>query len=620
MSTPLPADLAGSTGTPPEVLELSAASIPSLAGYAARTFASVTIVAHGWTEIFLAEMPARLMVQTRKLVVRVADETPRSLRPAALGALTLRGADIRWSGTNSAGVEVMVEAAKPAPVVTLLRGALGRQVGLPRVPLRAGISNRQVEPYLVGNPYIRYSEVDDVIVSLHQRLAAVDVVLDATEAVADCGPVAGTDETRLPVVRVLASPAPSGAATDFRGRDRALLVPPVDTKVVNPVGFDAGPHGRHGRLFVDESDSRFVCDDDRGRNLFAIQAGAPLNRRHIQLTRRLRYLAVDPSAFHRPIEAARLLSQLAAAGVPLVTGPLPESQRVLLGEAVADILERITPELLAEPFVREAASVRLRRQALRTFNADVTARAIAALAGVSIPPRPTVSVLLVTRRPEFLKGALDQIEQQTWAELEVVLGLHGDHFPPREVEEATAGYSRPLTIVAIPAAVPFGEAFNRVTSVARGTYVAKWDDDDLYGAEHVWDLVAATDYSGADVVGKGSDIVVMQERGTTLRAESRGTERRVRNVAGGTFLLRRETLDDVGGWRPLAFSIDRALLVQLGDAGATIYRTHQFGYLLRRHALGHTWDPGDRYFLDKAQEQWDVTSARQTLALNAEWD
>ena len=43
------------------------------------------------------------------------------------------------------------------------------------------------------------------------------------------------------------------------------------------------------------------------------------------------------------------------------------------------------------------------------------------------------------------------------------------------------------------------------TRVAQGTLLTKVDDDDLYGPEHVWDLVLARCYSGAAVVGKGAE-------------------------------------------------------------------------------------------------------------------
>ena len=57
----------------------------------------------------------------------------------------------------------------------------------------------------------------------------------------------------------------------------------------------------------------------------------------------------------------------------------------------------------------------------------------------------------------------------------------------------------------LPAAVlrrPLGAVLAAATAAAAGPLLAKMDDDDVYGAEHLWDLVLAHEYSGAALVGK----------------------------------------------------------------------------------------------------------------------
>ena len=52
-------------------------------------------------------------------------------------------------------------------------------------------------------------------------------------------------------------------------------------------------------------------------------------------------------------------------------------------------------------------------------------------------------------------------------------------------------------------------------------------------------------------------------------------------------------------WRQLIL-IEDAMLV-----GGAIWRTHPFGYLLRRTEGEHTWEIDDRYFLRHADQKWD---------------
>jgi hypothetical protein len=75
-------------------------------------------------------------------------------------------------------------------------------------------------------------------------------------------------------------------------------------------------------------------------------------------------------------------------------------------------------------------------------------------------------------------------------------------------------------------------------------------------------------------------------------------------VAGGTMLIAKGDLESVGGWRPVPRSVDLGLIERLRRDGAMIYQTHPLGYIYHRRATGHTWDPGDQYFLDTAFARW----------------
>ena len=55
----------------------------------------------------------------------------------------------------------------------------------------------------------------------------------------------------------------------------------------------------------------------------------------------------------------------------------------------------------------------------------------------------------------------------------------------------------------------------------------------------------------------------------------------------------------VDGW-----GVDYGLIDRLRREGAVIFRTHPFGYVYHRRERGHTWDPGQQYFLDTAFARW----------------
>ncbi|MFB6397523.1 glycosyltransferase [Polymorphospora lycopeni] len=302
-----------------------------------------------------------------------------------------------------------------------------------------------------------------------------------------------------------------------------------------------------------------------------------------------------------PVETAALLVQLAATGAVLHAPKLPAPVADLIVPELRDIITGPAPA--GDELAMEARSVRQRRAALRGHATDFALPRIAAGRFPELGRPPTVSALLATRRPEMLAGALDAIIGQTYPELEIVLCLHGIELPA-EIRARLAGCGRPVEVLEVPDTISFGEALGAATRRANGTLVTKFDDDDSYGTEHVWDLVLARQYSGATLVGKGSEFVHLETLGITVRRPSGVPEADGELVAGGTMLLARGDLEAVGGWRPVPRSVDFGLLERLRQAGAVIFRTHPLGYVYHRRDSGHTWDPGQNYFLEAAHTRW----------------
>lgn len=236
----------------------------------------------------------------------------------------------------------------------------------------------------------------------------------------------------------------------------------------------------------------------------------------------------------------------------------------------------------------DLAAVRQRRQVLRP---RVTDRP------------PSVSVLLATRRPHLLDDIAGMLRAQTHRDLEVVLAVHGGD--PEDLPSPDLG-DLDLTVLAAPGEHTLGHALELAAAAAGGDLLAKMDDDDHYGPDHVLDLVLARDVSGAPVVGKSSTVVHVEALDTTVRRVIGVPETPVHRVAGGTILVGREELRSLGGWADVPRAVDSALMAAATAAGAMIYRPHDIGYLYVRHAGagGHTWTADAGHFLANTREQW----------------
>ena len=218
--------------------------------------------------------------------------------------------------------------------------------------------------------------------------------------------------------------------------------------------------------------------------------------------------------------------------------------------------------------------------------------------GVRVAPEPSVSVVLATKRPEMLAFALRQVRKQRGVDLQLVLAPHG--FEP-DRRRAARARARNASSSARPTS-PCCSATCSPTPwpAADGDLVLKMDDDDWYGPDFVADLLLARAYSGAEMVGTPAEYHYLVPKDVTVR-RGHQAELYAPFVAGGTMLIERGLLREVGSFRSVRRFVDAQLIAAIQRAGAATYRTHGLGYLLRRNATGHTWQVDDDYLLDPAR-------------------
>ena len=263
----------------------------------------------------------------------------------------------------------------------------------------------------------------------------------------------------------------------------------------------------------------------------------------------------------------RTVAGLAMAGVPLV-GP---------GFEEVD---------LDDPLAREEHSLVLRRAALDEHGA--------------IDWQRPVSVLLATRRPEQLDFALAQVARQRGvASLQLVLAPHGFTVDEARVR-AAVGPAVDVRLAPASADTIFGDVLHAAALVADGDVLLKMDDDDWYAPDVVADLLRARAYSGAQLVGMPAEFHYVAPRDLTVK-RGHPTELYARFVAGGTMMVDRPVLREVGGFRSVRKYVDAQLLTAVTAAGGAIYRTHGLGYVLRRNESGHTWEVDLDYLLDPSR-------------------
>ena len=310
-------------------------------------------------------------------------------------------------------------------------------------------------------------------------------------------------------------------------------------------------------------------------------------------------IAVDLTNFQASSEdTARLIVDLSAVGAPIVCAELRPEVVVRIGKDLSELIPSRIGKLV-DPLNREIYSSQLRRYAHRDHAIQANLANLLRVTGRSSVITPTVSIVLATQRPQLVEFALAQIAKQSYPHLEVVVGCHGF-----ELEKSLIASSRQsldnLKILSCSREKNLGEVLAELVSHSDGDLISKWDDDDWYDIDHILDLVLAMRYSGAEIVGKAAEFIYSELLDLTMRRFSIGAENFSTTIAGGTILTSKEVITDVlGGWPSAPRRVDRLLIDGVLKAGGLCYRTHGFGYVLRRGVdpMAHTWDQGIGYFL-----------------------
>jgi hypothetical protein len=469
------------------------------------------------------------------------------------------------------GMAVVIEGGKWVNVHAAMLAALRCCSGATDSPvlggLRVGVTEASACAWLAGDPLgsfmsaqLLQPEPDDIY--------AVDVVLGSADLV---------DLPGRPTPPIWPLPGD--------------MLPPVDTAVISPIGFLPMPDGTTVSLEPQD-----------------INRGQALTEQTVADLRRRSYLAVDGARFSGgDVPLARRLSQLAVAGVPMLAESLSAPVRSLLG---AQLAERIEAFRRDDPLdLRESKSIDMRRTAMELYSPKYRWNTLLGHYGRPAVPAPAVSAVLASRRPDKLASALAQLGRQSWDAMEVVLVLHGFGSELPEVRHALAKYPGVVTVRSVPSDTVFGDVLNAGVRAAGGDLITKIDDDDWYGEHHIRDLVHAREFSAATLVGCQVEFVYLETLDITTRRPPAG-EQYSDHVAGGTMMIGKEDLRELGGWRPVHRAVDRCLLQSVQSAGGLIYRSHGQNYLMHRYSEadshgGHTWNPEDSVFLQSVAEQWD---------------
>jgi len=228
---------------------------------------------------------------------------------------------------------------------------------------------------------------------------------------------------------------------------------------------------------------------------------------------------------------------------------------------------------------------------------------------------PRISVLVSTLRPNDLSNLLAQLFDQTLDAFELILGLHTFELSLSHKQQIVALKRRKVNVVVqkYTKDKTLGMILTSLAAQSSGEFIAKMDDDDYYGPEHLRDLVDTALDTGADVVGRAMNYVYLEPLQLTVRRFAPHGTQAVELwsdwVCGGTILAKSDVAKAAGWFGEGNTAVDRYLLSNVINNGGKIWRTFGAGYIYRRTFTFHTYVTNYSKYLNGANEQvvgvWD---------------
>ena len=218
-------------------------------------------------------------------------------------------------------------------------------------------------------------------------------------------------------------------------------------------------------------------------------------------------------------------------------------------------------------------------------------------------------MVIATLRIVDLENILQQLLNQTMPKFEVLLGLHNIKLNVKHKMLIAKLKKRRIKVSAITFSkdATLGEILSKLCEESTGDWIAKIDDDDYYGPEHLRDLADAALETGADVVGRAMNYVYLEPLSITVRRFAPHGTQAVELwsdwVCGGTILVKRNIAESVGWFGKGTTAVDRYLLSGVIEKGGKIWRTFGAGYIYRRSFTFHTYVTNYSKYLNNANEQ-----------------
>lgn len=212
-----------------------------------------------------------------------------------------------------------------------------------------------------------------------------------------------------------------------------------------------------------------------------------------------------------------------------------------------------------------------------------------------------ISVVTSTVRKNNLEKYIQQMNNQNFVELEIILLTHGFQLNEDEKNVLQKFSKHPIKFLSQSLKTVYGKCLNICIENMSYKYFAKIDDDDFYYPNYLIDSWISLKYSNASIVGKHSTFWYFQEQNMVAERFYNQSEKFTKYIAGATLFCNSYLIKKYK-FSLLASGIDFDLLNRLSNDNQKIYcnKPYEFCVFRDRDINSHTWKVDNLYLLRSA--------------------
>lgn len=314
------------------------------------------------------------------------------------------------------------------------------------------------------------------------------------------------------------------------------------------------------------------------------------------------------SVTNSPSMCARRIFEIVASGTAVLSTPSAAIRNFFNEDEVPivadkDQAERAIRMLVNSPNLRSRMVHKSQRRIWEHHTYSHRAATILDTLGV-LPSKtnviPQVSVICSTNNASQVKHVIEQVAQQNYPKIELLIAGHGVAIDPAIAATAREkGLSR-IEILQLDGDNTLGFCLNKLVEMSSGEIVAKFDDDDYYLPNYLRDQVNILRVMEADLVGKASIYFHLSSNDALAKRWAHREHTWYSFVAGATLVGWRETFIGVP-FPDRSRGEDSSFLKEVEARGMHVYSADSFNYVAIRRDSGHTWEISDADILAYSQ-------------------